>query len=146
MTRSPERVVADRARSARTASREVRDLLEGVPADVELKATIVGRGGEHSLLLPRAAIELLVEVLDALGDGRQPSVVPMNTELSTGEVAGLLGVSRQYAVRLLDDGRLPFRRVGNRRRVPLRDVVRYLREDDSRRVERLRELADATVS
>ena len=146
MTRSPERVVADRARSARTASREVRDLLEGAPADVELKATIVGRDGEHSLLLPRAAIELLVEVLDALGDGREPSVVPMNTELSTGEVAGLLGVSRQYAVRLLDDGRLPFRRVGNRRRVPLRDVVRYLREDDSRRVERLRELADATVS
>lgn len=146
MKKSPERVIADRARAARSASAEVSDLLDRSGEDADLKVTIAGRDGERALVLPRAAVESLVEVLDALGDGREPSVVPMNTELTTGEVAGLLGVSRQYAVRLLDDGRLPFRRVGNRRRVPLRAVLRYLREDDRRRVAGLRELASTTVS
>lgn len=146
MERSPERVVADRARVARSAAGELSDLLAGVGDDVDVKVTVTGRDGERALSLPRAAVESLVEVLEALGNGREPSVVPTNAELSTGEVAGLLGVSRQYAVRLLDDGRLPFRRVGNRRRVPLRAVLAYLREDDRRRVGGLRELADATLS
>ncbi|MGH9116699.1 MAG: excisionase family DNA-binding protein [Acidimicrobiales bacterium] len=88
----------------------------------------------------------LVEVLEALGDGREPSVVPMAKELSTGEVASLLGVSRQYTVRLLDDGRLPYRRVGNRRRVQLRDALAYMREDNRRRVDGLREAAAASLS
>lgn len=87
-----------------------------------------------------------MELLEALGWGRQPSVVPMAKELSTGELASLLGVSRQYAVRLLDEGRLPFRRVGNRRRVRLSDAVRYLREDDRRRAASLAEVAEATLT
>jgi excisionase family DNA binding protein len=38
--------------------------------------------------------------------------------LSTGEVAGLLGVSRQHVVDLCDRGDLIFVRVGSHRRVP----------------------------
>lgn len=143
MDLSQERAIADRARAARLASAEMRAVL----ADGgELEMSVANGADERLMLLPREAAELLVEVLDALGDGREPSVVPMSKELTTGEVASLLGVSRQYAVRLLDDGRLPYRRVGNRRRVPLRAVLRYLREDDGRRVQGLRDLADATVS
>jgi excisionase family DNA binding protein len=83
----------------------------------------------------------LVEILEAFGDGQDPSVLPMAKELSSGELAGLLGVSRQYAVRLLDDGRIPYRRVGNRRRVLVGDALRYLRDDNRRRVERFRDQA-----
>lgn len=145
MDLSQERAIADRARVARLASAEVRAVLADGVED-ELKMSVASGADERFMLLPREAAELLVEVLDALGDGRESSVVPMSKELTTGEVASLLGVSRQYAVRLLDDGRLPYRRVGNRRRVPLRAVLRYLREDDGRRVQGLRDLADATVS
>lgn len=146
MERSPERVVADRARAARSAAGELSDLLAGVESDADLKVTVAGPDGERTLSVPRTAIASLVEVLEALGKGLEPSVVPVNVELSTGEVANLLGVSRQYAVRLLDDGRLPFRRVGNRRRVPVRAVLAYLREDDRRRIDDLRELAAVTLS
>jgi len=120
-------------------------LLDQSIADEELKAILIGSDGERTVTLPRAALGYLVEVLEALGDGREPSVVPMAKELSTGEVASLLGVSRQYTVRLLDDGRLPYRRVGNRRRVQLRDALAYLREDNRRRVEGLRDVADASL-
>ena len=95
---------------------------------------------------PSPALERLAEVLDALGERREPSVVPMETELSTGELAGLLGVSRQYVVRLLDDGRLPFRRVGNRRRVGLADALAFLRCDDKRRQGGLHDLAVSLIS
>lgn len=142
-----QRAAIERARLAGTAARELESFLErGDGYERELKLLVVGREGERTVVVPRTAIGMLVEVLEALGQGREPSVVPMTKDLSTGEVAGLLGVSRQYAVRLLDGGQIPFRRVGNRRRVRMSDALRYLREDDRRRADRLGELAEATLT
>lgn len=140
---SEQRTAIERARLARVAASELESFLrEG--DEPELKLAVAGRNGDRTVVVSRNAIEMLTEILEALGQGREPSVVPMAKELSTGEVAGLLGVSRQYAVRLLDEGRIPFRRVGNRRRVRMSDALRYLREDNRRRTERLAEMADAT--
>lgn len=146
MTSMPEqRAAVQRARVAQAAASELESYLES-DDDQELKVVVAGRGGDRTVVVPRAAVEMFTEILDALGRGREPSVVPMAKELSTGEVASLLGVSRQYAVRLLDEGKLPFRRVGNRRRIRLSDAVRYLREDDRRRADRLAEVAEATLT
>ena len=144
-TVSEQRTAIERARLAGAAASELESFLRE-DADRELKLTVAGRNGDRTVVVPRSAVEMLTEILEALGQGREPNVVPMAKELSTGEVAGLLGVSRQYAVRLLDEGRIPFRRVGNRRRVRLSDALRYLREDNRRRAERLGEMADATVN
>lgn len=145
MATASERVKLDRARGARAAAGELSQLLSASPAD-EWKITVSAGAGDRALDIPRPALERLAEILDALGEGGEPSVVPFETELSTGELAGLLGVSRQYAVRLLDDGRLPFRRVGNRRRVRLADALAYLRCDDKRRKDKLRDLAASLIS
>lgn len=141
-----QRAAIERARVARTAASDLDELLKELDGLPDLKLIVASPNGERAIVLPASAAESLVEILDALGRGRQPSVVPMSKELGTGEVAGLLGVSRQYAVRLLDDGRIPFRRVGNRRRVLLSDALRYLRDDDRRRVDRLRDMAETTLS
>ncbi len=139
-TRTEQRRAIERARAARGAAGDLERYLAGLTAnDDEVK--LVMPDGAATVVVPRRAVELLVEVLEALGDGQDPSVLPTAKELSSGEVAGLLGVSRQYAVRLLDDGRIPSRRVGNRRRVLVGDALRYLRDDNRRRVERFREQA-----
>lgn len=129
-----------RAKAARSAAVELQEYLDSLSlSEPEVKVILASGLGERSFVLPRAALDRTIEVLEALGDGQEPSVLPMAKELSTGEVANLLGVSRQYVVRLIDDGRLPCRKVGNRRRVRVDEALRYLREDNRRRARRLRE-------
>ena len=137
-TRSEQRREIDRARVARVAARELEEFLRSGDPNADVKVMLEG---ERRVLVPRRALELLAEALDALGDGQDPSVLPMAKELSTADVASLLGVSRQYVARLLDQGKIPFRRVGNRRRILVGDALAYLREDKRRRVERLGDLA-----
>lgn len=129
-----------RAQQARSAADELGTVLETVPpSEADVKLSLPGLAGDRTVTVPRVALDRLVEVLESLGDGQEPSVLPMAKELSTGEVGSLLGVTRQYVVRLIDDGRLPYRKVGNRRRVRVDEALRYLREDQRRRASRLRD-------
>ena len=145
VTTASEKERLEHARLARVSATDLVQLLTEASV-AEWKIVVSSPTGDRAMVVPRNALERFAEVLAALGDGNDPSVVPLATELSTGELAELLGVSRQYAVRLLDDGRLPFRRVGNRRRVALADALAYLRCDDKRRQESLRGLAASLIS
>lgn len=89
--------------------------------------------------VPREAFDLFLEVLGQMASGNAVTVLPVHSELTTQQVADLLDVSRPYVVRLLDDGKLPSRKVGAHRRVRTEDVLAYELRDDARR----REVLDA---
>ncbi len=61
-------------------------------------------------------------------------------ELSLEEAAALLNVSLSYVAKLLEDGELPHRRVGDGQRIELRDLVAYKQRDLARRRRILAEL------
>jgi len=98
------------------------------------------------LQLPTFAARLLVDALTALADGHAVTVVPVPAELTTQEAADILNVSRPYLIKLLDDRKVPYRRVGNRRKVLLEDVLRYKRRDDEFRQGILDELSSEAQS
>ncbi len=96
---------------------------------------------ELELSLPTFAARLLVEALKALASGHAVTVVPVPAELTTQEAADILNVSRPFLIKLLDDRQIPYRRVGNRRKVHLEDVLRYKQRDDQVRQQLLDDLA-----
>lgn len=93
-----------------------------------------------TVTIPAAALRLLVETLAQMAQGNAVSLVPIKKELSTSEAADLLNVSRPYLVDLLESGKIPFRKIGPRRRVLLEDVMAYKNQIDAQREQTLAEL------
>lgn len=52
-------------------------------------------------------------------------VLPEDRHLTTQQAGELLGMSRPYVIRLLDEGVMPYVLVGKHRRIALRDVLAY---------------------
>ena len=51
--------------------------------------------------------------------------MPIATEMTTQAAAELLGCSRPHFVKLLENGEIPFTKVGRHRRVKFEDVMNY---------------------
>lgn len=65
--------------------------------------------------------------------GRGVTIIPENAELTTFEAADVLKVSRPYLIKLLEEGAIPYRKVGKHRRIRMEDVMAYKARDDRER-------------
>ena len=84
-------------------------------------------------LSAESARALVANILAALASGKGVQVVPVDIELTTQQAADVLNVSRPYLIGLLEDGKIPYRRVGRHRRIRFEDLMGYKRTDDLRR-------------
>ncbi|MFC4565240.1 helix-turn-helix domain-containing protein [Nocardiopsis mangrovi] len=131
---------ADEARAAQAALPRLRRYLEDHPEN-PTSVPVVTEDDREELVLPRAALELLLGVLAHMAAGRGVSIVPAHAELTTQEAADMLNVSRPYLIGLLNAGEIEFRMVGTHRRVRADSLLDYLRRDDQRRREAADELS-----
>ncbi len=143
-------VVADSA-MASTLDQIVSTRLEKLPL-AELQRLLrdatkarAKQGGVRRLTLPEPAYQLLVKIVQDLSDGKAVATTPAAEVLTTQGAAAVLGVSRQFLVRLLDEGRIPFHRVGTHRRVYRNDLLAFRKERDHRRHEAIQKMARDAV-
>ena len=115
------------------------DHLAAILRSPEHRARLLGPGGQE-VDLPPAIFEALAAIAEALRNGNGVSVIPLPHLLTTTEAADILNVSRPYLVRLLDQGKIPFVKVGTHRRVRLGDVLAHRQERDDRRRDALSHL------
>jgi excisionase family DNA binding protein len=94
--------------------------------------------------MPGSVVEVLERVTQALARGDAVAVVSVGRDLTTQQAADLLNVSRQYVVRLADEGRLPSTKTGKHRRLLLADVLAFKASRDKARKASLRALTRAT--
>ena len=131
-----------------TLAREAGILLKRVvgkrPA-VRLRLEMEGTEPDgEALSLPEAATRLLLHILDEMANGNAVALVPMHAELTTQQAADMLNVSRPFLVRLIEEGRLPHRKVGTHRRVRMDDLMAYRRRAEADRETAPTELAEET--
>ena len=89
---------------------------------------------------PTSALRLFLHLLTEMSQGNAVTLIPSHAELTTQQAADLLNVSRPYVVKLLEEGKIPFRTVGKYRRVRFDDVMAFKRKDDEARAKVLDQL------
>lgn len=83
---------------------------------------------QNKIKIPLKALKLLAKILEVTGQGKPISIVPITTEMTTQAAADLLGCSRPHLVKLLEDGKINFTKVGKHRRVKFDDVITYKKQ------------------
>jgi excisionase family DNA binding protein len=110
-----------------------RALVRGVPA-------FVTSAGER-IELPGTVFEVLKTAVGFMSHGQTISLVPDNQAITTQRAADILGMSRPFFIKQLESGLMAHHRVGNQRRVYLRDVLAFAEKRDEERLSALDRLA-----
>ncbi len=126
---------------ATESSRQLATILGKRPKKV-LPIQISTDGGKgETVEIPLSAFRLLADILTQMAMGNAVSLIPIHAELTTQEAADLLNVSRPYLVDLLEQGQIPFRKVGSHRRILYQDLMAYKQDISRKRLKALEELA-----
>ena len=80
---------------------------------------------EDVVELPDELSSMLRLAIEAMQEGLAVTIRPESQQLTTTEVADLLGVTRPTVVKLLESGAIPYTQVGTHRRVSLHDALQY---------------------
>jgi len=104
---------------------------------VEIK---ISENGDF-LRIPKKALSLLFEILSNMAEGKSLTLIPSDTEVSTQQAADMLNVSRPHLVKLLEEGEIPFKKVGTHRRIELKNLIEYEKKLKENRNEKLDFLA-----
>lgn len=127
------------------SAREQREIIGIYEKLREAEAKLIGPEGKTEIL-PNNLYSFLLRLLADLRAGHSVTILQSRHELTTVEASKILGMSRQFLIKLLEKGEIPFHFVGTHRRIYVRDVMTYKLKRDLVRRETLDELAKREIS
>lgn len=124
MTRTEKR--RKPSKSERRVARESYPAVVSILSHINSEETEIEiEESKERIKIPSRALEFLSDILKAMSEGKPISIVPVATEVTTQKAAEILGCSRPYLVKLLEEGQIQFVKVGKHRRIKFEDVVSY---------------------
>ncbi len=128
-------------RESRLARTSKQVLSRYARSDQPLTVRVIDADHDEPIELPAGAVALLMDILGAMASGQGVTLIPENAELTTVQAADILNVSRPFLIRLLEEGKIPHRKVGRHRRIRMEDVMSYKQAIDREREAILDQLA-----
>lgn len=119
--------------------------VERAQAAIEQGSELHLRAGDAEATVDRETAALVLAVLRARLTGHAVLVEPLPDELTTGQAADVLGVTRPTVVAMVERGALSARLIGTHRRVPTDEVLRLRATGPSARQQKLDELTRLSV-
>lgn len=86
---------------------------------------IKGEKGALTISIPAPALRMLFAALTQMAQGNTVTLIPIHAELTTQEAANILNVSRPFLVNLLEENKIPHRKIGTRRKILFKDIMNY---------------------
>ena len=80
---------------------------------------------EEDVILPPSLANALAAALAEVAEGHTVRLTAAPEELTTSAAAEVLNVSRPFLIKLLEQGKIPYRKVGTHRRIRYEDVLTY---------------------
>ena len=96
--------------------------VESALAELNGNLAVARAESKDEVVLPKQTAVWVRDLLEDMAEGRLMRAPEPEEEMTTQQVANLLGVSRPFVVKLIDEGRLPGHKVGTHRRVYTRDA------------------------
>lgn len=75
--------------------------------------------------IPSIISKVLYEIISIMSKGGAMTIIPMEKELTTQQAADILNVSRPFLIKLLENGKIPFHKVGTHRKIYMKDLMDY---------------------
>ena len=98
---------------------EILEQLHTKNPEIEIEET------QEKIRIPLSALKLLAKILKVTSQGKMISIIPVATEMTTQAAAEILGCSRPHLVKLLEEGKIEFTKIGKHRRVKYEDIIAY---------------------
>ncbi len=141
MKMMPHRQLPPSAQEAAIARTSGQRLSRYARSKEPLKLRVTDGEQDELIELPAGAVALLMDILEAMAAGQGVTIIPENAELTTVQAAEVLNVSRPFLIKLLDEQKIPHRKVGKHRRIQMEDMMAYKASIDAERESVLDQLA-----
>jgi len=136
-----ERTTTEDRRIAQASIKKLRETSEQAIKEDSNSVKIKIDNASGFFSIPKKALILLFDIVKNMAQGKSITLIPSDAEVSTQQAADMLNISRPYLVKLLEDGKIPFKKVGTHRRIELKHLIKLEQKLKENRKEKLDFLA-----